>query len=407
MALTQAQIDEARAWLNNQYGGSRDASGTYRPGQFQFNPQDADMGRGILGAAQAMGYGSGDIASILGPGYDAGMVDSYASGVDPNIVNMRADLFRRDAGAGMFDTSQGGPTSNGLPSASFDSSAGPIPAGNPNMGPFPSNGPGGVTNDQINGWLQANPGATDQQIRSAMNQYGVGVDQMARATGMDYNTVYGRYQAAGQTPTAPTGQGNTQASPGQFGGGAGSTYQSNPWMTSVADDMQRRTMQGLGEGFNMIRSNSAGVGGLGGSRQGVAEGVMGRGAFDSLQGNLAGLFGSDWTNSQNRNLTRYGMDQNYSLGLGGLDNQRYGMDQNFYTQQRGQDQSQLALGANLYNLGQQGGWGGLNNAGSIYGGVAGNNTTLNVNGQRGGAQGLLGGAITGASLGKQFGWWGN
>lgn len=345
MALTQAQIDEARAWLNNQYGGSRDASGTYRQGQFQFNPQDADMGRGILGAAKAMGYGSEDIASILGPGYDAGMVDSYASGVDPNIVNMRADLFRRDAGAGMFDTSQsqqGGPTSNGLPSASFDPSAGQIPTGNPNMGPFP----------------------TAQQ----------------------------------PTPAAP-------AQPPMPSGVAGSTYQSNPWMTSVADDMQRRTMQGLGEGFNMIRSNSAGVGGLGGSRQGVAEGVMGRGAFDSLQGNLAGLFGSDWTNSQNRNLTRYGMDQNYSLGLGGLDNQRYGMDQNFYTQQRGQDLQQIGLGANLYGLGQQGGWGGLNNAGSIYGGVAGNNTTLNVGGQSGGWQGLLGGAMTGASMGRQMGWW--
>lgn len=416
MALTAQQLQQARDWLNSQYGGSRDASGTFQPGAWNFNPNDSGTNNAILGAAHAMGYGAGDVAQITG--LDSGMIQNYQNSLSPSTLDTYSRTFQRDAGAGMYAPQQ----SDSL------FAPGAMPPGGlhaDNMGPFPSGHPsagGGITNDQINQWLASNPGATDSQIRSAMNQYGVGVDQMSRATGLDYNTVMGRYQAAGpQGNTRAPGGGPTPATDPSLipnadprygmddfgmGGGSGSPW-SNPWMTPVANDMGRRTMQGLGQGFNMIRSNSAGVGGLGGSRQGVAEGMAMQGAFDSLQGNLANLYGADWTGQQNRNLTRYGMDQNYSLGMGGLENQRYGMDQNFYTSQRGQDLQQVGLGAQLYGLGQQGPWGSLNNAGSIYGGIGGGNTNVTIGGQGGGWQGALGGALGGAQLGKNLGWWGS
>jgi uncharacterized protein YneF (UPF0154 family) len=52
------------------------------------------------------------------------------------------------------------------------------------------------SNADIQAWLAANPGATDQQIRYAMNQYGVTPQQLAGATGMDPNQVQQRYYAA-------------------------------------------------------------------------------------------------------------------------------------------------------------------------------------------------------------------
>jgi hypothetical protein len=57
-----------------------------------------------------------------------------------------------------------------------------------------------VTNEQINAWLAANPGATDPTIAAAMNQYGVSTDQMAQATGLGLGNVQSRYNAVQPQP---------------------------------------------------------------------------------------------------------------------------------------------------------------------------------------------------------------
>jgi hypothetical protein len=53
-----------------------------------------------------------------------------------------------------------------------------------------------VSNEQINQWLQTNAGATDANIATAMNQYGVTPAQMAQATGLGQDVVQSRYNAA-------------------------------------------------------------------------------------------------------------------------------------------------------------------------------------------------------------------
>jgi hypothetical protein len=53
-----------------------------------------------------------------------------------------------------------------------------------------------ITNTQITDYLKANPGMTDAQIRGAMDQFGVGVDQMASATGLPLDQIQQRYNAA-------------------------------------------------------------------------------------------------------------------------------------------------------------------------------------------------------------------
>jgi hypothetical protein len=217
----------------------------------------------------------------------------------------------------------------------------------------------------------ANPGLlgyTQQQLASQMSPGGMaGYDQM---------------QSVGRgllgTPVAG-------AAGADFSGYGG---QSNPWMSATANEIGRRTQEGLGQAFSQIRSNAVGVGGLGGSRQGIAESNAIKGAMDSMQGQLAGLYGTDWTNSQNRGLTQRSQDMGYDIS------------------RRGQDLTQIGLGADLYNRGAQGGWLPLQNASNIFNTTAGNNvTSTSASEQGGGALGALGGMLGTAAIGDKLGWW--
>jgi hypothetical protein len=187
-------------------------------------------------------------------------------------------------------------------------------------------------------------------------------------------------------PAAQPGSGYAPPAQAQAGGWQGSAT-SSPYLSAQADEIGRRSQQALGQAFNGIRSNAVGVGGLGGSRQGVAEGMATGMANDALTGNLANLYGTDWTNQQNRNLSQYGRDQG------------------FYTAQRGQDQTGAALGANLYSQGQQGQWGPINNANNVYGNYTGLGNTTQTQNSGGGWQGAVGGLAAGAGFGSQMGWW--
>ena len=64
-----------------------------------------------------------------------------------------------------------------------------------------------------------------------------------------------------------------------------------------------------------IRSGAMAAGGFGGSRQGVVEANGLNDMNRSLGQNLTNLYGTDWTNQQNRNLQKQGLDNSYDLGL--------------------------------------------------------------------------------------------
>lgn len=179
--------------------------------------------------------------------------------------------------------------------------------------------------------------------------------------------------------------------PGAAGATSGGTTGytgSNPYLAGAADDITRRVNLSRDQALQGIRGNAISMGGLGGSRQGVAEAQAISGSADNLAGQLTNMFGNDWTNQQNRDLTTRGQDMG------------------FYTQQRGQDQSGAALGASLYGLGTQGGWTPLQNASDIYGRYTGlNNSTTSGTNTGGGAMGALGGALGVGQLSKNLGWW--
>jgi hypothetical protein len=149
----------------------------------------------------------------------------------------------------------------------------------------------------------------------------------------------------------------------------------------VTDNMQRRVLPSIGYGMQA-------AGGYGNSRQGVLEANALKDMNQGLGDSLAGLYG-----------------QSYQFDQGNATAQR-GQDMNFYTQQRGQDQTGLALGASLFGQGVNGPWNPIQNANAAYTPYTGLGTTTQNTQSGGGWQGALGGALAGASLGKQMGWWG-
>lgn len=119
-------------------------------------------------------FGSGLFQTVANaPNVTAARVPSYTGGASGNDINVP------DYVAAMNSASK--PTSGG-------------------------GGGGGVSDADVSAWLKANPNASDAAIRAAMDQYGVGVDQMARVTGLGSGVVQSRYDAAKPyTSSAPAG----------------------------------------------------------------------------------------------------------------------------------------------------------------------------------------------------------
>jgi hypothetical protein len=316
-------VDEARTWLNGQLGGGYDSQGFFKPGSVfgangVYDTSNSQRNNQVLGKAQQMGYSNDQISQILG--IPADQIAQYQQANQP-LINSAASVFQHDA-------SSPAPYMLGSPQST-------PPAGGAMGGPTPHNG------HQVGG------------IGGAGGVMG---------------TMGG---PAGGVAGYGAGTGNT----GNFG-----NFSQNPYLSSMADEIGRRTQLGLTDSFNQIRGDAVGTGGLGGSRQGVAQGVATGRAMDSLQGSLAGLFGGQYNADANRGL------------------QQYGMDQNFYNSGRALDQSGAALGANIYNMGVQGGYTPLNQANGIYSQYTGFGTNNGTSSQGGGAMGAVGGALGGAQL---------
>jgi len=93
-------------------------------------------------------------------------------------------------------------------------------------------------------------------------------------------------------------------------------YKKNPYL----DDMAAGITSQMNDNWTRnlapsLRSGAMATGGFGGSRQGVVEANGANDMNRSLSQNLTNLYGTDYTNSQNRNLQKYGMDQSYNLGM--------------------------------------------------------------------------------------------
>lgn len=210
-----------------------------------------------------------------------------------------------------------------------------------------------------------------------------------------------------------------------FGQGQGmptlnTSVATNPWLKHQGQGIRNQTNDMLGQGLLGIQGQSVASGGLGGSRQGVAQGTALGQASNFLSANLADLYGGAYENDANRNMQKYGIDtqsflgqrgqdvtmrgqdfQNYNQGMDrGL--QQYQADQNFWTQQRGQDLSQVGMGSDLITRGLNTQWLPMQNASDVYAKFAGNGTTTNTAQSGGGWQGAIGGGLAGYQTGANW-----
>ena len=93
-------------------------------------------------------------------------------------------------------------------------------------------------------------------------------------------------------------------------------YQKNPYLDQMAQGITSQMNDNWTRNIApSLRSGAMAAGGFGGSRQGVVEANGANDMNRSLGQNLTNLYGTDYTNSQNRNLQKYGMDQSYNLGM--------------------------------------------------------------------------------------------
>ncbi len=267
--------------------------------------------------------------------------------------------------------------------------AGASGSGMMGMGAGGANGPDWMAADRQQAIRNnyAQHGNDPAKISQLMREYGVSNDAFMRATGMD--------QGAFDNYMRPVFGGGQSGGGGQGGGMGGgmptgpgrNPFTDNPFYSSMAGDIARRTQQSLGQSLNGIQSNAIGVGGLGGSRQGVAQGQAISGAMDNMSGQLAALGGGMWNSDQNRDL------------------QRYQGDQNFYTAQRGQDYQGIGLGADLMSRGLQQQWAPINNANGVYNQYTGLGTTTGSQQSGGGWGGAIGGALGAGQFARNMGWW--
>jgi hypothetical protein len=336
----------------------------------------AGAGAGI-GAADAAAAGMGGSGAFLGEGalsgigaWDGALAGAGAAGTGTATMGAgMADL----GGSGAGFVGEG--AASGIPA--WDAAAGSGVAG-------AGAGAGGMNWTKILGGSGGTGGTGSNWLGLGTTALGAlggaqGMDQSASSTrAMDprmdalfYGDLAPRAQGLlGSQMPAAYAAGNQMLTKGSgLLGRTSPETATNPYLKSIADDMGRRTTDLLGQNNLSIQGNAVGTGGLGGSRQGVAQGLAASRAADSLQGQVAGLYGNAYEGDQNR------LRQDWTLGAG-------------------------LMGQGLNTQFQP-----LQNTANLYSPFTGFGTTTQNQNTGGGWMGALGGALGGAQMGKNMGWW--
>ena len=122
--------------------------------------------------------------------------------------------------------------------------------------------------------------------------------------------------ATAVAPTKPTNLGMTAPAPAPAPAPTLRPYEKNPYL----DEMAQAITSQMNDNFSrnvmpQVRSGAMAAGGFGGSRQGVVEANATNDMNRSLSQNLANLYGTDYNQQQNRNLSEFQGNQSYDLGL--------------------------------------------------------------------------------------------
>jgi hypothetical protein len=164
-------------------------------------------------------------------------------------------------------------------------------------------------------------------------------------------------------------QWNRQTDPLQYNPNSGSSYSGfsysqpsytpSPYLKEQVENITRGFNRNLSEQvLPQLRNRFIANGGLGGSRQGIAEGLATARSAEGLASAITNLYAQDYENSMNRALQGSIASMNSGLQARNMELQnemnRLNSERNFYTAQRGQDLSQMALAAGLLGQANQG-----------------------------------------------------
>ena len=142
----------------------------------------------------------------------------------------------------------------------------------------------------------------------------------------------------------------------------------------MSDEITRQVNNNLTQNvLPSINSGAEAVGGLGGARQGIAQGLAIGQSQAGLAGALANLGGNAYEGDMNRALNGQGQRLNFFNAQGNQDIQRY------------------LAGLQGFQVGSNAPWGALSNFGNVVQPYTGNGTTTTSQG--GGAMGAMGGAL--------------
>lgn len=158
-----------------------------------------------------------------------------------------------------------------------------------------------------------------------------------------------------------------------------------------------------------IQGAATGAGGLGGTRQGVAQGAAIAGTNKGLASAMANMYLQQYNSDANRSLSRYQGDQN-------TETSRRGQDYGFYSNERRTDLDSYRLGADLYTAGNAGylgqgagltdlgtqqqnaAWDPINRANNVYSTYTGLGPSSTQSSSGGGGMGIFGGALAGYQM---------
>ena len=294
----------------------------------------------------------------------------------------------------------------------------------------------GLSGAQVDGAYGAKAGQSDQWVKDRGLSALGGQSQQPGQMRIPSPPPMGGQQVQPMQPAQPA-----QQVPSMWGGLSVGVGSQNPYLQAQGDAIAQQVNRNVSQNqMPMIARGAALNGSYGGSRQGVAQGIAMQGANDSIANATASLYGNAYESNQNRAmqgglaqmqdatqrdlgfgnlaLGNQNSQNQYALGLGGLQNNAAASNQSFYGQQRGQDlqaqqqgynqtrqgwldqflpgQIQAGIGREEYNQS----WSPLQNYGNALSPFSGLNGSTNRTDPQtgGGLAGAAGGALTMAQI---------
>ena len=212
-----------------------------------------------------------------------------------------------------------------------------------------------------------------------------------------------------QAPNDAYGGGGASSASFRSGGGAApvsaaglGNYSQNPYLKQMGVDLQNQFRDTLLQNtLPGVRGGALAAGGVGGSRQGIAEGLATAGSNTGAASAVTNLYGQDYENQMRRNLQQYQADQAFALGNANIELGYAGQANQYDLGRRGIDLGYTQAG-NSYNLGLGNLALGNKTADNSYGLGLGNLALGNKNSDQSYNLGLGGQALTGQGQALNF-----